>query len=342
MQVSDELLSKFFKGQCTQEEKLLVAAYLNEAEELPDTLLSKNDWDDTEEANLTAAQSDKMFKAVTKKTQARVQRLKWIKISAAAAVMIAALTAALFHSNTDQPGVQLAKNTVQNLNQTAEIHWKSVVNYTEQTQELTLPDQSTVKIYPGGELRYSLPFVQDNREVHMKGKSFFNVSKDEKHPFTVYANGIATTALGTSFTITATEKSKLIKVQLHTGKVLVKNADSVRQIATFSQILMPGAELVYDTKVNHVKVTDAKTLLAAEKERKITELNFTQAPLTDVFARLQQHYKVKIIYVPADLEEMSFTGSLELKQPIATILEEIAQLNKLNQTKTSKGYLISR
>ena len=86
---------------------------------------------------------------------------------------------------------------------------------------------------------------------------------------------------------------------------------------------------------------DAK-LPALKQKDSPAILNFTQAPLADVFASLEQHYQVKIIYNPADVAEMSFTGSLKLTQPIAIILEEITQLNKLSQIKTTKGYLISK
>lgn len=343
MSVSAELLDKYFKGQCTPEEKLLVVRYLNEADDLPAYLLSEHEWNDTQEAEITEAKTEEMFNAVMKQTKAKAYPWKWLKIVSAAAIVLAVLTAGLLNLNKEQLKPAFAKNTTLNLekNTATAINWKSVVNYTEQTQSLTLPDNSIVKIYPGGELRYTVPFVSRKREIYLKGKSFFQVAKDKQHPFVVYAKGISTTALGTSFTISALEKSKFIKVELHTGKVLVANADSVHRIMPFSKILIPGNELVYNGLINKVKVTDSRSLLA-KQENTVKELNFTQAALVDVLATLQQHYKVKITYNPDDLREMSFTGSLKLTQSIDPILEEIAELNKLNQTKTTTGYLISK
>lgn len=342
MNMSDELLNKYFKGTCTPEEKILLTQYLNEINDLPAGVFSKEEWDETPDATISEAETSRMFEAIKKQTIAKVRPVSWFKITAAAAaILLTVLSIGLLSLNRNQPKPGLAdqKNLQAEIKQV--VNWKSVVNYTEQDQLLTLPDNSTVKIYPGGELRYTVPFVQHSREIYLKGKGFFEVTKDKKHPFIVYAKGVSTTALGTSFTITALEKNKLVKVQLHTGKVWVKNVDSANHIKPFSEILKPGDELVYNTSLNKVKFIDAKLPMSKQKDSPVL-LNFTQAPLADVFASLEQHYQVKIIYNPADVAEMSFTGSLKLTQPIATILEEITELNKLSQTKTTKGYLISK
>ena len=341
MNMSDELLNKYFKGTCTPEEKIVVTQYLNETDDLPAHVFNKEEWDETPDAIISEAETFQMFEAVKQQTIAKAHPVSWLKITAAAATVIIVLGIGLLSLNRNQPKPDLAdqKNLRAEIKQV--VHWKSVVNYTEQGQFLTLPDNSTVKLYPGGELRYTIPFVAHNREIYLKGKGFFQVTKDKKHPFIVYAKDVSTTALGTSFTITALEKNKLVKVQLHTGKVWVKSVDSTKHIKPFSEILKPGEELVYNTLLNKIKLMDAKLPALKQKESPAI-LNFKQAPLADVFTSLEQHYQVKIIYNAADIAEMSFTGSLKLSQPIAIILEEITQLNKLSQIKTTKGYLISK
>ncbi|WP_131538283.1 FecR family protein [Pedobacter nototheniae] len=340
MSISDELLDKYFKGQCSPEEKLLVVKYLNEVDEFAEHLLKKTEWDNTTDALIDDAKTEEMFSIIKKQTTAKVSKLNWIKITSAAAIILALLTFGFLTLKQNRSKEILVQNIALNQTKKSAVNWKSVMNYTEHIQFLTLPDLSTVKLYPGGELRYAMPFITSKREIYLNGKSFFQVTKDKKHPFVVYAKGVSTTALGTSFTITALEKSKEIKVELHTGKVWVKNIDSTTHALPFSKILIPGNQLVYNSELNKVNVSDVKTLLT--KQPVIKELNFNQAPLIEVFAKLQQHYKVKIIYNPADLQEISFTGSLKLTQSIDKILEEIAELNKLNQIKTTEGYLIRK
>ncbi|MCX2453654.1 DUF4974 domain-containing protein [Pedobacter sp. PLR] len=338
MSVSEQLLDKYFKGQCSPEEKLLVLNYLNAIEDLPDHLLSKAEWDETSEAVLDELKTEEIFSAVKKETIAKTYRLKWMKIISAAAIVLVVLTVGLLSLNQQTPGLSPGENQVVRTENSDIINWKSVVNYTDHQQLIHLPDGSTVKIFPGAELRYAIPFVKNKREVYLNGKSFFEVSKDKDHPFVVYAKGISTTALGTSFTVTALKNSRFIKVQLHTGKVLVKKTDS---ISAFSKLLLPGKELVYNSRINKVSVSDTRVLQVKE-ENKLKELNFQQASLVEVFDQLEKHYKVDITYDRADLAEMSFTGSLKLTQSIDTILEEIAELNKLNQIKTTDGYLIKK
>lgn len=341
MSVSDQLLDKYFKGQCSPEEKLLVLDYLNKVDDLPAHLLSKDEWDQIDDATIDEVKTEEMLNAIKRQTIAKVYRLKWIKIISAAAIVFTVLTVGLLNLNRTTPNTDLVKSKILSVDKASPINWKSITNYTDHNQLFTLPDSSIVKIYPGAELTYAVPFVKNKREVYLNGKGFFQVTKDKKHPFVVYAKGISTTALGTSFTITALEKSKFIKVQLHTGKVWVKNVDSIHHISAFSKILLPGKELVYNSLINKVKVSDFRSL-TIKTENALKELNFTQASLVDVFARLEKEYKVKIIYDRADLAEMSFTGSLKLTQSIDTILEEIAELNKLNQIKTTEGYLIRK
>ncbi|WP_316838885.1 FecR family protein [Pedobacter gandavensis] len=344
MSVSEQLLDKYFKGQCSPEEKLQVMHYLNEMEDLPDHLLSKAEWDEIQDADLDELKSEEMLNVVKIQTTGKAYRLKWFKIVSAAAIVLIALSVGLLNVlnlNQDKAGIEIANTKVLNIEKSNAINWKSIVNYTDHQQLMNLPDGSSVKLFPGAELRYAIPFVSNKREVYLNGKSFFEVAKDKNHPFVVYAKGISTTALGTSFTVTALNNSKFIKVQLHTGKVLVKNIDSVPRISPFNEILLPGKELVYNSLKNKIKVSDTRTLVA-KRESPIKELNFQQASLVDVFDQLEKHYKLKITYDRAELAEMSFTGKIQLTQTITTILEEIAELNKLNQIKTADGYLIRK
>ncbi|GAA3975053.1 hypothetical protein GCM10022246_29350 [Pedobacter ginsengiterrae] len=337
MNISDELLSRYFKGICTPEEKLLVVNYLKQIDDLPEHYLSKNDWDDADDALISNEKSDEIFEAVKKQTLAKSIRIKWLKITSAAAVVVVLLSVGFLLLNKPEIVPDFVKSKAV---KKETINWKSIVNYTSYNQSMALPDGSTVKIYPGGELRYAVPFVKAKREIYLKGKGFFQVTKDKKHPFIVYAKGISTTALGTSFTITATEQDKLIKVELHTGKVWVKNISADKSVLTFDKILLPGSELVYNSIKHQVKVVDQAML--AKELPKLNELNFKQASLKEVFDKIQEHYKVKIIYNADELDEISFTGTIDLNRKAEKILEEITELNKLNQTKTTEGYLITK
>jgi transmembrane sensor len=337
MNVSEELLDKYFKNKCTPEEKLLVARYLLEIDELPAQLSKKEEWDNAQDFSLTADKSEELFDRIRKQTFAKKAPFKWLNATSIAATFLVLISVGLIFFKI-KPA--LHQNVEKNIPKVAEINWKSTVNYTNRIQEITLPDQSKIKIYPGGEIRYALPFIKAKREIFMNGKSYFQVTKDKDHPFVVYAKGVSTTALGTSFTITANNNSKLIQVKLHTGKVWVKHMGSFKNQSLFSKILLPGNELVFNQITQNVKVVLPPKVIA-ENEMK-TELNFSQTPLSEVFIILEAHYKTKIIYKPEDLKEISFTGSLNLKHTLNQILAEITELNQLIKEQTPNGYLIRK
>lgn len=85
---------------------------------------------------------------------------------------------------------------------------------------IALPDGSTVKINSASSIVYPDAFSEDKREVKLIGEAFFEVAKDTSRPFTVVTDKLSTTALGTSFNVSAypTEEAN---VALLTGKVAV-------------------------------------------------------------------------------------------------------------------------
>lgn len=340
MNVSEELLDKYFKNKCTPEEKLLVGKYLLEIEELPAHLSKKEEWDDAMDFSITSEKSDELFERIKKQTFAKTNYFKWLNAISIAAIFLVLISVGLILFKTTPSLNQNIKKSNPKVEKVAEINWKSMVNYTNRVQEMTLPDQSKIKIYPGGEIRYAIPFVKAKREIYLNGKSYFQVTKDKKHPFVVYAKGVSTTALGTSFTIVANNNSKLIQVKLHTGKVRVKDVGSLKNQSMFSKILLPGNELVFNRITQNVKVVLPQAVLV-KKENK-TALNFSQTPLSEVLIILETHYKTKISYKPEDLEEISFTGSLNLQHTLNQILTEITELNQLTKEQTLGGYVIRK
>lgn len=341
MSISDELLARYFKGKCTPEESVKVARYLKEIDEFPSHLLIKEEWDDAEDALISNEKSNEMFATIKKETISKRIKLQRFKIISVAAILVVMLSVSLFLLNKQKTVViNIAKNLKEKQVEPVQISWKSFVNYTSSNQSLELPDGSTAKVYPGGELRYAVPFIKSNREIYLKGKGFFQVVKDKKHPFIVYAKGISTTALGTSFTITAIENSSVTKVELHTGKVWIKNVSKSTTTPSFSKILMPGNELVYNSIKRSINVLN-KSLIVKEKI-KLKEFNFTQVSLKYVFEKLKKQYNINIIYSETDVSDISFTGTIDLSQKPYKIMKEITELNKLNLTKTTEGYIISK
>lgn len=86
-------------------------------------------------------------------------------------------------------------------------------------QIITLPDNSVVTLNKDATITYPRAFADDSRTIIMKGEAFFEVTRNEKKPFTVNLGLSSVEVLGTSFNINAEDDNDRIEVVVNTGKV---------------------------------------------------------------------------------------------------------------------------
>ena len=88
---------------------------------------------------------------------------------------------------------------------------------------LVLSDQTQITLNSGTSIKYPVEFLPGKkREVFLEGEAYFQVTRDEEHPFVVHTQNLNTTVLGTSFNISSYAQQQYEKVVLVEGKVLVK------------------------------------------------------------------------------------------------------------------------
>jgi transmembrane sensor len=231
------------------------------------------------------------------------------------------------------------------------------INTTNKAKRLILPDSSEIILDPSSEVIWSEPFTNNRRDITLKGRARFQVAKDKARPFTVISGQIATTALGTQFTVTAFAKDEFINVQLYEGKVVVKSWDSTRPALKKDFYLLPGEELLYSSRQNTAKVRrfigdntanakqahdenitdDQPSLPVGEKE---SWYMFNNQPLAQVFKQLEEMYGVDIVFTEKDVEKMYFIGKFSKKDSVNNILKQIAVLNNLTVTRQTNKYII--
>ncbi len=106
-----------------------------------------------------------------------------------------------------------------------------------ETRNVILPDGSSVLLNRHSSLSYPKRFKSDNREVQLTGEAYFEVSKDQKHPFIVQTEHINVQVLGTHFNVDAYRNNPEVKTTLLTGSVAVSNkSNSVRMILKPNEI----------------------------------------------------------------------------------------------------------
>ncbi|MFZ6011074.1 MAG: FecR family protein, partial [Bacteroidota bacterium] len=196
--------------------------------------------------------------------------------------------------------------------------WKEIKNTSLQQQIVTLPDGSRVTLKQHSQIKFPAAFEADHREVFLEGEAFFEVTKDNKRPFMVYAQEIVTRVLGTSFTVKALGEK--VTVAVKTGKVSVYRKTGAPQ----QVVLTPNQQAVYGKSAEQVSHTLVQTPEIILPPAEVTKMHFEEAPVSEIFNALEIAYGVDIVYDEAKLAGCSLTTSL-LDEPLYTRLNIICK-----------------
>lgn len=188
-----------------------------------------------------------------------------------------------------------------------------------------LTDGSTAVLQPGSRLRCAAGFGDSVRVVFLTGEAFFEVVKDPARPFMVYTGSLVTKVLGTSFTVSAIEKSKNVKVAVKTGRVSVfpiaKVGIPLKEEPKEGMILTSNQQLVYATDGSRAtrSLVDVPEIIEVGVSGRT--FNFRHRPIADVFEALSDAYAVEILfdreamktcYLTAEFDEEPLFEKLEL------------------------------
>ena len=189
----------------------------------------------------------------------------------------------------------------------------SVTSVNVQYNTLTLPrgteynivlaDGTKVYLNADSEIRYPVTFVDNKREVELKGEAYFVVAKNEQQPFLVRVNDqISVRVLGTSFNVTAYPDQKRIVTTLEEGSVQVEYGEK-------SVNITPGEQAVYDKKNGYLKVKEVDTQLYTSW--KDGYYKFSNATLEEIMETLTLWYDLNVFYVNPEVKNLEFTGRLK-------------------------------
>lgn len=166
----------------------------------------------------------------------------------------------------------------------------------EGVEYVKLSDGSSVWLEEGSTLTVD-KFDAKQRTVSLNGKAHFDIERDEDRPFSISADDINVSVLGTAFTVDATIDDAIVAVS-H-GKVRV-NTES-----NSSVILLKGQQVVESKNGLHTSNIDPSKVHTWTNE----DLSFDNAPLTEVIADLGNHFNVNFVYKgKANLDACPFTS----------------------------------
>ena len=166
--------------------------------------------------------------------------------------------------------------------------WVVVTTEPGQQKDVYLPDSTLVSMAGGSTLRYDLKaYGKERRVVEMSGKSFFQVTRNETRPFSVYTAKTEVTVLGTSFQVN--EQPGTIEVNVYTGKVRFAAGEKENE----QIVLTAGMSASYSMEHKEMTLKEGEDLNNLSWKTK--QLRFNETPLDKVIKDLSEFYQMQIV-----------------------------------------------
>jgi ferric-dicitrate binding protein FerR (iron transport regulator) len=204
--------------------------------------------------------------------------------------------------------------------QLAAVEYETVNTRSGETKLHTLPDSSKVWLNTNTTIRYPKQFSTGARSVEVNGEAYFEVEKDEQHPFTVLTDSLRTQVLGTSFNVDAYKGSVVEAITLLNGSVLVG-----KRFGTVVNKLAPGERsILTKDSFSVTKMERPKEATAWKRD----SFAFDEVPLDVIMHKLAQYYDFKVKFGKGVKKNKKYTiGSTARTVPVIEILKGLERTN---------------
>lgn len=153
--------------------------------------------------------------------------------------------------------------------------------------EFLLPDGTKVWLNASSRLSYPETFDSRVRRVELEGEAYFEVARNETHPFVVGMNQMQVEVLGTTFDSRYDPVAGIAETTLNSGAVSIRTPRSSTPV-----LLLPNERLVFDetTGSTAVEQVDASNYNSWIQPR----LTFFNLTLDEIVTNLERWYNVPI------------------------------------------------
>lgn len=186
-------------------------------------------------------------------------------------------------------------------------------------QKVIFSDSSWVILNAQSTMKYPVAFRGEERKVYVEGEAYFEVTRDEEHPFIVSVKNFDVRVLGTSFNVMSYDDEFASSVTLLSGKVETTSGhDTVR--------LSPG-EQVSITSDN--RMTVQKTDINVVVSWMDGKFGFSNERLDVIMRKICRWYDVEVLYAVPGIRERRFTGAPASNMPLKELLEALSTTTNL-------------
>ncbi|TXN36779.1 DUF4974 domain-containing protein [Flagellimonas hymeniacidonis] len=191
--------------------------------------------------------------------------------------------------------------------------------------DLVLSDGTKVFLNSGTSIKYPVKFLSGKkREVFLKGEAFFDVQKDENHPFIVNANELDVAVLGTQFVVSLYEEDNEVSVVLVEGSVDLSLDDNPTTTR-----LTPGTRGALNYNTGAIRKKNVNTDVYTAWIEGI--LIFRNETFANISRKLERVYNITIVSSNPEFDKEVFNASFN-NETIGDILSYFKDSHDMNYT----------
>lgn len=185
--------------------------------------------------------------------------------------------------------------------------WQTISTPPGVKSQIQLPDGTLVWLNSGTNLSFPSSFSDGTRNVKLLGEAFFEVAKDEKHPFTVDLGKINIEVVGTKFNAINYEQEGQTEVVLASGKVrLFERYENQRRLISEME---PGQQAIYLNAGNTISLKNVDTgKYTSWIEGKLI---FRDDPMDEVVRKLDRWFNVQIEITDPNIGGYIYTATFQ-------------------------------
>lgn len=314
--MNSTLLDRYIKGEASPSEEAKVVSWANKRPENKEMIISLHRIHDTlllsGDADISVSK-----RSAPKKRRGTALRVAYYMAAAAAGAFAVTLFPGLHDSPI--PSSRETFSVVSAISAAAGEHVSQ-----------TLYDGTAVTLNSGSTLEILSKSGDSQRRVRLNGEAFFNVAKDEEHPFVVETEDIDISVLGTEFDVRSDRAEPA--VVLVSGKVKITESAS-GDVTTLS----PGQRFSFNPSKGTKAVTNVNpTVFVSWKDG---YLLLDSSSLDGIFRSLQEYYSVPVVYEgdPGGARDVLISGKLELHDGLGKALSNLNMLIPISWTEHEDG-----
>lgn len=204
-----------------------------------------------------------------------------------------------------------------------------------QRMTLTLPDSTVVCLNSGTRLSCPAVFYGRERRVELEGEAMFRVSHDARHPFIVETFAADIKVLGTEFNVYADSEEQSFSTSLISGKVSVTSSSSPEM----NYILRPDHTLILRNGRFYVEdMLDNQMFYWTEGLINLHNMEFDA-----LMSRFEKAFGVEIVIETESLPELDcVSGEIRISDGVdhaLKVLQHIADFNYSRDNRTGTIYI---